>query len=409
MDKYNIILKIKEQVLFDIIQKKIIKKAQETPPPPSKKKARVSLLSEPPAGTSEPPAAALNKRPSLKSGIYPSNIVKEMQKAMQKLSQTVVHDMESAGIFKTPADTEFELSGAGERKSKKAFFDFMVGHFMNELPKGQVGKEWRIKPGTKEKSTTGIYESNIVMETIKRIGKSSNDFIIDGIWGWKTQNSLLNIRGFSYALLQMETQLGLDNPKIYTTNDLQNFTDDLGKIKVVENKVILPKDKDQLAAKIIVYLNKITLLYTDFRVKVTTQPEYRTYIEGDMPFISFNERGTNPDTLTDNEIENIKNKFIILQNTKFLPNNTKMPLMALLNKDEYIKWAKAVDPRIKDDNNAIGVFLHDIKPLIDKGELGEERDIPFSTPKPLPSINETKGRTIGDTFKRYLEEMKNRK
>lgn len=306
--------------------------------------------------------------------------VKQMQQTMQELARVVMRDSESAYMPKRPDDFSQVQAPESTKIGKDAFNNFLAENFMSDLPEGQRGVEWSKDPNItsmkdKKVGETSIYELDVVMNTIKRIGNPKSELVVDGIWGPRTNNALLNIRAFTYALLQVEGQLGLPN-NIYTVKDLNNFTNDLSNYDKTSSE-----EKKERATRITENLKKIIILYNDFRRQVLSRPDFRQYIENQKAFATFNTTGTNKDILTPEEDKYSRMSNINVDYVQYYAPNFKgktksinyIPLWALTSKENYFKWMKSVgviysreDGGKEKKDLAIEIFNKVIKPRIDE-------------------------------------------
>lgn len=299
--------------------------------------------------------------------------VKEMQVAMQNLAQTVIADSESSTMAAKSKDAIQPGATTEVKNSKKSFNDFIAEQYLGSLDDDKKGVEWNkdthvtTLPG-KQKTQTDIYELDVVMDTLRRVGASSKEFIADGKWDFRTDNALKNIMGFAYALLQLEGDFGLDN-STYTFDNWKDFNKNMTGYKI-ENGIVKLNSVQKLtrANKITGHLKAITKLYNHFRQQVLARPEFRPTIEGKRSFEKYDSQGTNKDILTGDEDQMSKSDVVKIPITYIAPGlrNKKLdyiPLKALRNKEEYIKWM--VDYAGNTEASAINIFNRVIKPKIE--------------------------------------------
>jgi len=300
--------------------------------------------------------------------------VKEMQISMQSLAQAVITDADSGTMAAKPRDAQ-QPSATGEQKTaKKSFNDFIAEQYLGGLDEDKKGVEWTTNkkvttlPG-KQQTQTDIYELDVVMDTLRRIGASTKEFVADGKWDFRTDNALRNIMGFAYALLQLEGDFGLEN-NIYTFDNWQKFNQALTGYKLENGLVKLPAvQKAARASAISKHLKAITKLYGHFRQQVLARPEFRPTIEGKRSFDRYSAQGSNKDTLTPQEIQMSKSDAVkipidVTYPAPGLPNKKLdyIPLKALTSKDEYIKWM--VNYAGNAESAAVDIFNKIIKPKI---------------------------------------------
>lgn len=250
--------------------------------------------------TAVAPAPAAAKKPAVPAAHYYRRIpeVEAMQVAMQSLADAVMRDATSDTMPLRSKDTIAKPADDPTKSAKKAFVDFIAEQYAGTLEPDQRGVEWTTDksvstvPG-KQKTQTGIYELNVVMDTLKRIGTGSAEFKADGDWRERTQNALKNIMGFAHALLQFESDFGLEN-KIYELGNWNDLSNLINQYKVGANN-------KALAVEITKHVQAIKNLYIDFSNKVLKLPRLRPLLEGKGSFDKYDQSGTAKDILTKEE------------------------------------------------------------------------------------------------------------
>lgn len=329
-------------------------------------------------GYSDKPTPANNTVPlSINSVVA----IKNMQIAMQKLAESVIVDSTSAVMPAKPSDASPSVGSDQAKTSKKAFNDFIAEQYVGTLEDNNKGVEWTKDPTAtklpqKQETQTDIYELDVVMDTLRRIGMEKSEFKPDGRWQFRTDNALRNIMGFAYALLQLEGDFGLPN-NIYQHTNLEDFNN-LMSGYTVENGVVKlsSSEKEKRAIEITKHLNSITKLYNSFRNQVTARPEYRSVIEGRRAFDKYTNDDSNK--LTSDQINmvnsgnagtisipiNLSEQNFLKQNIKVkLSNEIVIPLNSLKNKEEYLKWASQ---NSLNEFQALYIFMNIIKPKIER-------------------------------------------
>lgn len=224
--------------------------------------------------------------------------VKTMQESMQSLADVVMRDATSDTMPLRSEDTIAHPADDATKSAKKAFVDFIAEQYAGTLDADKRGVEWTTDksvstvPG-KQKTQTGIYELNVVMDTLKRIGTGSKEFVADGDWKERTQNALKNIMGFGHALLQLESDFGIEN-KIYELGDWNNFSNLLDSYKK-------DGDNSQLATEVTKHVQAIKNLYIEFSNQVLKLPRLRPLLEGKGSFDKYDPSGTTKDILSKEE------------------------------------------------------------------------------------------------------------
>lgn len=301
--------------------------------------------------------------------------VKEMQEAMQGLASAVIQDAQSGTMGAKPQDQIQPGATVPVKSSKKAFNDFIAEQYVGSLESEHKGVEWTTDkkvttlPGKKQ-TQTDIYELDVVMNTLQRIGMQKSEFKVDGVWDFRTDNALRNMMGFGYALLQLEGDFGLSN-NIYSYNKWQAFQATMSGYKIENGKVKLsPAQKEERAAKITAHLKAITKLYTHFRQQVTARPEYRPLIEGKRAFEKYNPAGNNKDILTSVEKQYSQSDVAKIENITHiapaLPSKKMdyIPLKALTSREAYMKYMMEYCG-VPTEEMAIKIFNNVIKPKIE--------------------------------------------
>lgn len=293
--------------------------------------------------------------------------IKNMQVAMQRLADAVIKDSTSGNNFRNPNDAVTQQADANTVKFKKSFNDFIAEQYSGMVPEGYKGVEWsqdstvQNRPD-KQVGQSDLYELNAMLNTMKRIGSPNSEFKADGFWQFRTNNALMNMMSFAYALLSMEGDFGIESGE-FAKQDLDAMKSLLSGYEVddsgVNGEVKLSNDeKSSRAAKMVPLLNKLTKLYLEFRTKVSTQSQFVPIIEGRRSFDKYNASGNNPDFLTEQDKALISNnpKVNGVRVTGYKPNSndtiniTEIPLSALQNADSFKAYLKQIgwnDQRIQ--------------------------------------------------------------
>jgi hypothetical protein len=316
-------------------------------------------------------------KPSVRGPVKgPSNpAVREMQLAMQDLAESVMHDANSATMSLKNKDVVHQEAAQPVQQSKKSFNDFIAEQYMGGLDESNKGVEWNkdskvVTHPDKHKTQTDIYELDVVMNTLSRIGSEKSEFKADGNWDWRTNNALKNMLGFAYALLQIEGDFGLDN-HIYNSSNWTDFKNTLSGYRVEGNVVDLSaEEKTTKAAKITKHLKAITRMYNEFRQQVIARPEFRPFIEGKRSFDKYDQHGSNKETLNPTEQQMANSDITKVDNIVYpaprLPDKQLhyVPLKALSSKEEFLKWMLNY-AGIPNEAGAWHIFNTVIKPKIE--------------------------------------------
>lgn len=317
-------------------------------------------LAPPPLSTGEaPPASGGAAAPVVRapqSGAYmtPAGIpqVREMQRAMKELADAVMRDAQSQTMAYKPKDALQPSATQSVAAAKKGFNDFIAEQYLGGLDENKKGVEWTTDksvtthPG-KTSTQTDIYELDVVMDTLRRIGLSSGEFKEDGIWSFRTNNALKNIMGFAYALLELEGDFGLKNNS-YNLRNWKDLSKLLSDYTATDKGISLNKEQQaEKAEKITKHLKAITKLYDQFRLQITARPELRPLLEGKRAFEKYDTTGTDKDVLTQQESELIKSNMEVSGlrfNAPGLPGGvaTSIPLSALTDKTQFEKYLQSI-------------------------------------------------------------------
>lgn len=277
--------------------------------------------------------------------------VADMQRAIQDLALEVTRDSISKTLGPKPQSNIPWQGSSSVVAAKKGFNDFIAEQYLGALDEDKRGVEWTADshvtshPG-KKVTQSDPYELDVVMNTMQRIGAGAKEFQADGNWQFRTDNALRNILGFAYALLQLDSDFGLDSgTKIYGLDAWRQFQKLLSGYQVVNGQVKMsPADKSKRAEQIIPHLKSITKLYHDFRLKVTSNPSYRPLLEGDRGYEKYDKVGTSTEQLTPEEDQVTKSPDAIVPGlmVSLRPHEgpRPIPLMALTSKDAYLAWMK---------------------------------------------------------------------
>jgi hypothetical protein len=101
--------------------------------------------------------------------------VREMQLSMQDLAQVVMEDSRASTMSLKHKDSLRPDATDSVKKSKKAFNDFIAEQYMGSLNEDTKGVEWNkdskiVSHPDKKQTQTDIYELDVVMDTLSRIG-----------------------------------------------------------------------------------------------------------------------------------------------------------------------------------------------------------------------------------------------
>lgn len=333
----------------------IKKMALPPPPPPIGDSGTVAPPAANPVG--KPPIPSLTPAnttaPAAPRAYYGAPAVKEMQKAMQNLADAVLSDSQSQTMAFKPRDANQPHATQQKVVAKKGFNDFIAEQYLGTLDDDKKGVEWTTDKSVtthpaKSQTQTDIYELDVVMDTLRRIGTGSKEFSDDGKWGFRTNNALKNIMSFAYALLELEGDFGLKNQD-YNLANWKVLNTILSSYTVSDRGVNLSmEEQENKAEKIVKHLKAITKLYADFRRQVYSRPQFRPLLEGDRSFESYNNSGSDKDALSPDEDKLSQSANInvsgILIKAPSLPNGSTntIPLNSLKSKEAFEDYLKSI-------------------------------------------------------------------
>jgi TfoX/Sxy family transcriptional regulator of competence genes len=264
--------------------------------------------------------------PSGYTGSYPvkNAFVARMQEAIKKIADAVMadaYDTKMAPQAAVEKPTEIGSTkakpGANLGAQKKGFADFIAENYVGQLPEDYRGTSWSTGSGstyeTKKPTESNIYELDVVMNTLSRIGKSTNELKPDGIWSFRTDNALRNIMGFAYSLLQLEGDFGLKN-NIYVIGNWNAFTHLLSGYEVdptTQKNSLSDEEKTKRSQQITMHLDAIRKLYLDFKQQVLNHPEHRKTIEGHKSFYNTSKMGLSNEQYSGEKLTNSNKAFTV--------------------------------------------------------------------------------------------------
>lgn len=198
--------------------------------------------------------------------------IKAMQKKMDELSKAVQSQLNLG------AATGQDPRAASEAQGRGSFSDFVA-----RMLRGQGGYEYTPDPKAvkqEQKGPMAQTRMNEVMNTIARIGGPNAEKAPDGIWDFRTNNALLNIRSFAKAMLTMAGAFGLQI-KSYSQQNVDEFI-----LPKKESDISLA-DKIKSAPIIGEHLDAIIEMFGEIKDGILENPQYETYIEDDTPYATY--------------------------------------------------------------------------------------------------------------------------
>lgn len=308
------------------------------------------------ADSADPKSTSPSRSPNANNS-SPSSInftknksIQNMQVAMQELAKFVTVDQTSSA---TAVKHRSQVSQEGDpelQKNKKAFNDFIAENYLGVVDKDIRGVEFSPntsitkKEDKKSQQLDEIYELDVVMDTLKRIGAAKSEFKADGVWDFRTNNALRNMVAFVYGILQAMNDFGVKS-KFFNLEQYNQFNNLVPKNDSYEKMPIDKKSKN--AEKISEYLKKAERLYEEFRGFILNNATYRKYIQGNQ------EHEAIPKILTPDQ----KNAVNDVKNTKNISySNGK----SNYNKERYVPLLSSLQTTITQKDSADTVKIKEI-------------------------------------------------
>lgn len=229
-----------------------------------------------------PDPNALGAEP--KRVIIPNKNIIAMQKALQSLAKNVLSSLKAEDMTKTDEKgTPTRESGAA--MGRVSFNDFIVKNFLRQSD--VEGIEYDTKsPKMSEKTPYTPTHMSLIMDTMKRIGGEKEEDFADGKWGPRTNAAVRNAYAFGFAMNNFAKKFGAGKEiaAIYSDNDLANFKSSLPEN---ENSLTPQQKENEFAPAFTKHIIQINRMYNMIKSKIINNPENRSYIELDRPFVSY--------------------------------------------------------------------------------------------------------------------------
>lgn len=198
--------------------------------------------------------------------------IKAMQEKMIALSAKVRAQLNIDKV--DPKDQR----ASGEAEGRASFSNFVA-----RMLRGQGGYEYTPdKSAVKQEQKGPMAQTRMheVMDTVNRIGGPAAEITPDGVWGFRTNNALLNIRSFAESMLTMAAAFGLPI-KSYSQANVNEF------ILPKKDTDISLQDKIKSAPIIGEHIDAISDMFDEIKGGILENPQYETYIEDDTPYATF--------------------------------------------------------------------------------------------------------------------------
>lgn len=203
------------------------------------------------------------------------NIVR-MQEALQALAQDVITHLNPQKLEQGTAPEKQEAMG------RDSFGDFFAKHYLRnaDVPSVEFTPD-PSKTKMSDKDPRMANKLNWVMDTMKRIGGEKSEKFADGVWGPRTNASLINSYALAEGLLNFakEFKLPID---AYSTSELAKL-----KPAIREENDLTSQEKNDVAPIVTNHLKAIRRLYNEVKKGILEKPQWRAYIENDKPYIQY--------------------------------------------------------------------------------------------------------------------------
>jgi hypothetical protein len=211
--------------------------------------------------------------------------IAKMQEALVGLAQDVTSQLK-------PQDMSAQGPKKQEAEGRDSFGDFFAKHYLrnSDVPSVEYSPDPN-KTDISEKDPRAASKLSWVMDTMKRLGSGKAETFVDGVWGPRTNASLVNAYALASGLLNLAKDFKLPN-QFYSEEALARL-----KHGVHEQDDLPLTKKIEYAPLIATHLNLIRKLYNEVKQGILEKPQYRSYIENDKPYIHYKGQGLNSQQL----------------------------------------------------------------------------------------------------------------
>jgi hypothetical protein len=219
------------------------------------------------------------------SGKYRNPGIVKMQQALVGLAQDVVTQLK-------PQDVNAPGQQGQEAKGRDSFADFFAKHYLrnDKVPSVEYSPD-ATKTNMADKDPRSPSKLNWVMDTMKRLGGSKAETFVDGVWGPRTNASLVNSYALASGLLQLAGEL-----KVPVHSYDQGSLNELKKVITSDNSLSITK-KIENAPDIATHLQLIRKMYNEIKNGILEKPQWRAYIENDKPYVQYKGQSFTPQQL----------------------------------------------------------------------------------------------------------------
>ena len=204
--------------------------------------------------------------------------IKEMQLTIQDFVDNVVG--KPAGVASKARQPGQRAPVEMTNQPKDRFNEFLVEQYANKAI--MKGKEMT----SGGKNPSDLTQQNTLLDTMQQIGKSTAERDMDGVWSFRTQNTLENIAAFAAALMKLTADFGVPAKFAngFTMQDLKTFMARIPKDIAIRDSTKFKEGYLEESARIITNLiRKLTAFYDNYRKNITDNPIFLRKIVGDEP------------------------------------------------------------------------------------------------------------------------------
>lgn len=204
--------------------------------------------------------------------------IKEMQLTIQDFIDNVVG--KPAGVASQARQPGQRTPVQMTNQPKDRFNEFLVEQYANKAI--MKGKEMT----SGGKNPSDLVQQTSLLDTMQRIGKSTSERDMEGVWSFRTQNTLENIAAFAEALMKLTADFGVPAKfsKDFTMQDLKSFMSRIPKDIALRDATKFKEGYLEESARILTSLiRKLTVFYDNYRKNITDNPIFLRKIVGDEP------------------------------------------------------------------------------------------------------------------------------
>lgn len=316
--------------------------------------------------------------------VYQGNpAIREMQKAIQNFANVAVK-------YNT---TTKEVNGkmvnvVNNDDKRRDFNDFLTEQFSASAD--IHGDEF--SPNAKDTSKdsklpTDLIQMSNVISGLQRIVSGSKEFMLDGVWGIRTNNAIRNIYALAAALVSANEALGGTAPndsRVFKRSDLSKLKEAIPEEKDPVKEKVSQQELANKAKILTPLIDKLSEFYQYYSDSIMRHPAYISYITDNTPLLTVNP-GQDPAQLNENEqsrlqeankivlpqiiVPNSKNQRVNLNNNLLLSYLTSIKNLQELMK-QHLGYAqsevnndRAMRRIVKSILEQVSTFISNYKPM----------------------------------------------